>query len=375
MAAHEFDELCQVVAEASSPDEVFAALRLSGRDGWRSALRDDLERLRAVADPSKFSEPGARQAAEIVRKRLEELYAEALGEGGAPAPPPDDAPGYRQAAPIDDERQRFSVHTANGGYEVTGVLARGDIATIYEGRATIGAQQGRRVVLKIAESPQDNDLMLDEVASLEHLWAAGGSQRKHLPRLFDHFRTPDGRVGAVLERLDGFDLLEVRQRLPGGVPPEHTLWILRRVLSILGYAHRVGVLHANIEPSHIIVRPRDHNVFLVDWCYSLITPARTGRGFKCEIPGFSAPEVGQRKPPIPASDLYSVGKCAAFLLGAEAGSAELPDGVDGRLARLVRHLVRPSPLQRAQDAWEMFEELGKIRRAMFGRHTFQEFTL
>lgn len=350
------------VAEASSPDEVFSSLRLVGRVGWENALRDEYERLDAVVAPGQFADPGARQGAEIVQRRLAQLYREALGE---------EAPTPASEGALLGQAPRFSVRTAQGRYEGGAVLARGDVATLYEGQSAAG----RRVVLKIADAVADSDLMLDEIAALERLTAGSGPQRKHFPELIDQFRMPDGRVGVVLERLDAVDLLTVRERLGGAVPLEHVVWILRRTLSALGYAHRMGVLHGNVEPSHVLVRPRDHNVYLVDWCYSLIEPARSGRGFKCEIPGYSAPEVGQRKPPIPANDLYSVGQCVTFLLGGDPERDAPAEGVDPRFARLLRHLTRPSPLQRAQDAWEMFDEVGRARRAIFGRHTFKEFKI
>ena len=151
--------------------------------------------------------------------------------------------------------------------------------------------------------------------------------------------------------------------------------MLRRLLATLGYAHGVGVLHGNIEPAHIVVRPRDHNVFLLDWCYSLVEPARTGRGFKAEIPGFSAPEVGQRGAPVPASDLFSLGRCAVVMLGGEPGSDVVPAGVGDPLVRFVRHLVRPGAASRAQSAWEMFDELSRVRRQMFGAHRFEPFVV
>ncbi|RYE95004.1 MAG: hypothetical protein EOO75_00450, partial [Myxococcales bacterium] len=238
-----------------------------------------------------------------------------------------------------------------------------------------GAWAGRELVVKVVDDVADSDLLLDEVAALEKLHGAGGPQRRHLPGLVDHFRGPDGRAGVLLERLEGLDLVEVRRRLPGGIAPRHVVWMLRRLLAALGYAHGVGVLHGGIEPAHIVVRPRDHNVFLIDWSYSLIEPARSGRGFKVEIPRYSAPEVGQRGAPTPASDLFSLGRCAVVMLGGEPGGDVVPAGVGDPLVRFVRHLLRPGPRQRAQSAWEMFDELSRVRRQMFGPHVFEPFVV
>ncbi|MCU0657679.1 MAG: hypothetical protein MUF64_21190 [Polyangiaceae bacterium] len=364
MAGRTFDELCQTIAEASSPEDVFASMRLAGRVGWENALQDEHQGLRALLDPEQFADAGARQGAAIMRDRLDQLHREALGEGEGVV-----EQGLAGDAP------RFVIRTEQGAFEGYGVLARGDVATLYEGRAPGGSGTGRPVVLKIADDVADNDLMLDEVAALERLASGGGAQRKHFPSVLGSFRMPDGRLGAAIERLDAVDLLTVRERYRQGVPLHHVVWILRRLLSALGYAHQLGVLHGNIEPSHVMVRPRDHNVFLVDWCYALVEPAKTGRGFKCETPGYSAPEVGQRRPPLPSSDLFSAGQCALFLLGGDPVTGEAPAGLDPRFARILRHLTRPSPLQRAQDAWELFDEVGKARRAIFGQHTFQEFKI
>lgn len=365
MADPSFEDLCLLVAEASSPDEIFSSLRLAGRVGWEAVLREEFEQKWALADPSQFFDVGARQGAEIVRRRLQELYLEAMGERPAPVVEP----------PWQGGEASFSIRTTNGAYEGTSVFSRGDLATLYEGRIVEGDATGQRILLKIADETLDNEWILDEAAALSKMTCSGGPQCKHLPKLFDQFRLPDGRAGTVLEQLDAVDLLTVRERYQEGVPLEHTIWILRRILSALGYAHRQGILHGNLEPSHILVRARDHNIFLVDWCYSLIEPAKSGRSFKCKTPHYSAPEVGERKPPIPASDLFSVSRCVAFLLGGDPETGDLPAGIDPRFARLIRHMGRISALQRAQDAWGMFDEVGRVRQAIFGRHAFKEFII
>jgi serine/threonine protein kinase len=372
MTAARFHDVALLLSEASSPEDVFPSLRAGPRPGglgWRAALRGEYDRLRAAVDPAAFpGDAGARAAAETLSHRLDELYREALGETAT------ESAGYREAPPAEPAASsRLEIRAARGAYAATRVLARGDLATVYAGRSLDGA--GDPVIVKVAIDRADNDLLHDEAAALELLHSAGGPQRKHLPRLLDRFQTSEGLAGNVLSLADGFDLLAVRDRYPDGVPAEHVIWMLRRLLSALGYAHREGVIHGNIEPSHVMIRPSDHNLVLLDWCYSIIAPGRTGRGFKCENPDYSPPEVGQRRPPIPASDLYSVGRCAIFLLGGDLATGKLPAAVDDRLARFVAYLTRTSPLQRAQDAWDMFEELGRLRRAIFGAHRFVPFEM
>ena len=370
MTAPRFHDVAVLLSEASSPEDVFPCLRAGPRPGglgWRSALRGEYDRLKSAIDPSAFaSDAGARAAAETLASRLDELYQEALGEGSS------ETAGYREAPPaVPSSPAKLEIRTARGAYVATRVVTRGDLATIYAGHTVGGSSEP--VIVKVAFERADNDLLHDEAGALDLLQSAGGPQRKHLPRLLDRFQTAEGLAGNVISWVEGVDLLTVRERYPDGVPPEHAVWMLRRLLSVVGYAHSEGVIHGNIEPSHVMIRPSDHNVVLLDWCYSIIAPGRTGRGFKCENPDYSPPEVGQRRPPIPASDLYAVGRCAIFLLGGDLATGKLPAGIDDRLVRFVAYLTRSSPLQRAQDAWEMFEELGRLRRAIFGAHRFTPF--
>ncbi len=53
----------------------------------------------------------------------------------------------------------------------------------------------------------------------------------------------------------------------------------------------------------------------------------------------------------------------------------VPEAVPDRLQRFIRYLTRPSPLQRAQDAWEMYRELERVRLAVYGPHRFVEFVV
>jgi hypothetical protein len=119
-----------------------------------------------------------------------------------------------------------------------------------------------------------------------------------------------------------------------------------------------------------MVRPNDHNVWLVDWCWSIVNPAQTGESFRCLNEEYSAPEVAEKKSPLPSADLYSLGKCMIYAAGGDPKTGELPEAMDERLARFIKFLVVESPLGRAQDAWALYSRLDRLREELYGPHEF-----
>ncbi|MEO7330853.1 MAG: inactive serine/threonine-protein kinase VRK3 [Minicystis sp.] len=267
-------------------------------------------------------------------------------------------------APVD-----FEISTEQGSYHLTTTVARGDLATVYGG---IHRSTGRDIVLKLADDAADNDLVQTERRVLSLLTSTPSPQQKHLPVVLDQVESGDGRQGTVFERFDGLDLCTLRERLPEGLPERHLIWILRRTLSVLGLAHARGILHGNIEPAHIVVRPRDHNVWLCDWCWAIVEPKRTGQTFRCLNEDYSPPEARERKPPLPSSDLYSLGKTMIYAAGGDPVEKTLPVSMDERVQRFLKFFAYESPLGRPQDAWDMYKQVDNLRKEVFGTHEFVE---
>ncbi|MSP17025.1 MAG: hypothetical protein EXR73_10505 [Myxococcales bacterium] len=268
-------------------------------------------------------------------------------------------------------RVDFTVRTDTAAYHVTETLAHGDIATVYGGRI---ATTNVDVALKVADQASDNDLLQHETRVLGLVLAKPHKTAIHFVAPRDQFRTGDGRLGTVFDRLDGLDLTAIRDVFRGrgepGLPAKHVVWILRRALAALGWAHQQGILHGNLDPSHILVRGRDHMVWLVDWCWAVVNPAQTGATFKAMNESFGPPEVAARGKPTPASDLYALGKCAIHVLGGDPATKTMPEGIEPKLARFVRYLAVESQGGRAQDAWEQYTLLEKIREQIWGKHEF-----
>lgn len=286
------------------------------------------------------------------------------------------APAQRgAAASTNSQRVEFAIATEAATYQVTTKLAAGDISTVFGGHVRGTSQP---VVLKIADQSSDNDLMQHETRVLGLLLATRDKTSHHFVAPRDQFRTSDGRLGTVFDHVEGFDLTTVRDRCrrrgEPGLPPRHLVWVLRRALAALGWAHKQGILHGNIDPAHILIRPHDHMLWLVDWCWAVVNPATTGQGFKALNEIYSAPEVHERGRPTPAADLYSLGKVAIHLAGGDPATKTLPE-MDARLQRFIKYLCVESRGGRAQDAWEQYLALDKVRSLIWGDHEFVQLEL
>ncbi|MDT3439838.1 hypothetical protein [Pseudofrankia sp. BMG5.37] len=268
-------------------------------------------------------------------------------------------------------------------------------------------------VVKIARSAADDDLVAREAAALRRVARLGDPKfAPYVPRLVDNGRFADpveggaGRRANVLGRLDGFvTLAQVRAAYPGGVDPRDAVWMWRRLLVAIGYAHRAGVAHGAVLPDHVLIHPEQHGLVLVDWCYSAIPdPAegavvgphrgtgpvgargtrRPGRGDddpSRRIPALVAayadwypPEVARREPPGAATDLALATRCVSYLLGSP-DPARLGAGVPAPIRRFLGGCLLPAPSMRPDDAWQLLGELDDLLGRLYGPRRFRPFTM
>ncbi len=366
MIAEELRVLHENLMQADFPEDVFGAV------SDKSALKTVYRSMARVCHPDKVNgNPEALDLAEAAFQQLNELYERAKEAFD------DETYGQRKGVE-EPEVFDFEIKTRRRTYHLRKVVAEGDLTTVYEGDYELdGASVS--IVAKITEDSEDNDLVQNEVKVLrvlrEKVDVTEYDFGKHLPVFVGQFKTTDGQVGTIWERIEGFDLFQVREKYPKGVAPHHAVWMLNRILLVLGFVHRQGVLHGNIDPSHVMVRPRDHNGWLVDWSYAIEKPKSTGQGFRVWNPDYSAPEVRRKESPLPSSDLYSLGKVMIYVLGGDVKTASFPDEVDVRLQRFIRSFCEEDVRTRRQDSWEAREALTKLRRSIFGPDRFRDFRM
>jgi serine/threonine-protein kinase len=149
----------------------------------------------------------------------------------------------------------------------------------------------------------------------------------------------DGASWLVMELVDGKPLSQIiRDEAP--LTPARTAAIIAQAADALHAAHTAGVIHRDVKPANILVRP-DGVVKLTDFGIARAVDAapltRTG-----EVMGtaqYISPEQATGQTAGPASDLYSLGCVAHEML---TGKRTFDDG--SAVATAMAHVHKPAPL-------------------------------
>ncbi len=238
-----------------------------------------------------------------------------------------------------------------------GALIRsGDIADVYAGSLVAG----QSVVVKVARSPKDNDLMERERAVLLQLDKVEPKGRRYFSEHALATINVKGRSATVLPRYSEHVTLDcIRRRAKLGL--RDVSWMLRRVLEGLGHLHRQGIVHAGLIPPHLLFHPTDHGLRIIDWCYSVPIGSPAKAISKAHIEQY-APEVTGKAPLSAATDIYMAARVA---LGALASSPDMR-AVPQPLTLFLHSCLLNNPARRPQDAWALHEELGDLLRRVVG---------
>ncbi len=269
------------------------------------------------------------------------------------------------------------IDTGDAEYRLSVRVHAGDLADLYD----VGAER----FLKLPRQPANNDLMEREARALRTLADRGDPRYlPYVPRLVDSFRHGDTATGArrrvnVVAAAPGLhSLVEVRRAYPGGLDPRDAAWIWRRLLVVLGFTHRAGLVHGAVLPEHVLIEPAGHGVVLVDWCYSaardtaspVAGPLSAGDDLIPAIvptyAGWYPAEVLDHMEPGPGTDIAMASRCMTWLMGYHAPQS---------LRRFATGCALPSLRQRPDDAWRLLDELDELLERLFGPRTFRPFTL
>jgi serine/threonine protein kinase len=278
-----------------------------------------------------------------------------LGTYGSPDPASSEGTPYE------------TIKTRSHEYAISRLMAQENDSRVYAARMDGAADEN--VCLKIAKDPAANKRLLAELEVLENV------RHYQVPKLVDVFTTEDGLMVLVQELIDGFDLFSLlaMPRYRNGIPEEHVAWIADRGLNIIGKIHTLGRLHGNITPSHLMVRSRDHNVFLIGFTES-VKKVGGCYGFKADV--YGAPEIAKNTPLKTQSDLYAFGKCLILALGGDPATNQMSELVNPKIVDFLAGLVCADPNLREGDAWGAWHRWSDLRLELFGeRRSFKYFAV
>ncbi len=266
--------------------------------------------------------------------------------------------------------------------------------TILKGRYRLYAQQGsggmsviykaqdlelqRNVAVKIlrpslTQNPQFLDKFKQEARSVANL--------SHPNIVTVHDVGNDGPTHfIVMELVEGQDLKKIIQAI-GALPVDRVLNLAIQVCGGLGYAHRSGLVHADVKPQNVLVTPQDV-VKVTDFGIAQAlsdTQPQQRADVVWGSPHYFAPEQARGDRPAPAADVYAIGIMMFELLTGQlpySGAnqqelalahiqarvplvTEINPNVPESLARIVHRVMDKDPRRR----YQMADQLGNVLRS------------
>jgi serine/threonine-protein kinase len=255
--------------------------------------------------------------------------------------------------------------TKIGVYKIIKQIGEGGFARTYLGEHD-KLKEYACLKQNINMEPEDVELLLKEAKLLWHI------HHYALPTLRDFIQCPDDSFVLVMTYVEGKDLYKIVEKdYPRGIHPEHVCWMMQRMLNAMHYLHYNNIIHGDIKPQNIIIKPKEHLAVLVDYGLSTLRPGRMTRcpGY---TPAFAAPEQLAGKPPIPETDIFGLGVSMIYALGGNFAAKTLPDSVPKKLKDFILKMVVHDPLARPKNAAELNKTLSDLREEVFGRRSSKQ---
>jgi serine/threonine protein kinase/tetratricopeptide (TPR) repeat protein len=214
-------------------------------------------------------------------------------------------------SPSGETPKSLPVGSAFGRYEIRTLLGSGGMGQVYRAHDTALA---REVALKvIRRSVMDDDAALDRL--LREATLASALNHPNIVTIYDTGIVESDRYIAM-ELIEGATLRELGAQ---GLAVSRIVGIARQVAEGLAVAHAAQIVHRDIKPDNVMVRP-DGYVKLLDFglarvqpdafggsTIAAVTAARTEAGLILGTIGYMAPEQARGEPVSAEADVFSLG--------------------------------------------------------------------
>jgi serine/threonine-protein kinase len=273
---------------------------------------------------------------------------------------------------VSDARVSGTGVVVAGRYRLDGRIAAGAMGEVWRG---VDTMLDRPVAVKLlrAEHARHGEILSRFRAEARH---AGSLSHPGIVRVYDFGEEGPGHSPyLVMELVLGRSLARVLAF--GPMEPARAMDVVAQTAAGLHAAHAAGLVHLDIKPANLLLRPGGQ-VKITDFgIASAVAPApAAGSGTLIGTLAYLAPERIDGAPATPASDLYSLGIVAWECLvgappftgiGVEAalayGDRPLPSAVPAQVAALVAELMAANPAARPA-ADEAAGRAGRLRDAL-----------
>jgi len=148
----------------------------------------------------------------------------------------------------------------------------------------------------------------------------------------------------VMDLVEGTTLRAEIAKAHGPLPPATILSVLRQAAGALHYAHLEGVIHRDVKPGNIMIRP-DGRVLLSDFGIARAADASTATPGALGTPAYMSPEHCRGAELDARADVYSLGVIAyEMLAGRRPFLGDLaPETIAGSTRRIQWEQMHASP--------------------------------
>ncbi|MCX8023739.1 MAG: protein kinase, partial [Thermanaerothrix sp.] len=224
-----------------------------------------------------------------------------------------------------------------GRYRLLRVIGSGGMALVYLAH---DKTLDRQVAVKVLREPFSRETGFRERFQNEAR-AAANLSHPNIVTVYDFgYDENTAALYLVMEYVKGQDLKSLLKER-GPLPFDQAVRLVIQAARGIGYAHRMGVIHCDVKPHNLLVTP-DGTLKVTDFGIARAIASIQSNENTDVVwgsPLYFSPEQAAGHPPIPASDVYSLGVVLYELL---TGQPPFFDSDPAELARLHRE-ARPRP--------------------------------
>ena len=239
-----------------------------------------------------------------------------------------------------------------GGYRVVERLGRGGMGAVYLAERTAGDFE-HLVAIKVIKPGVLTEPLVERFRRERQILAQ--LQHPNIAHLYDGGETGDGQPYIVMEYVRGTSLADWFRAEERSLDERLDLFV--QTVQAVEFAHQNLIIHRDLTPGNVLVT-ESGQAKLID--FGIARPqstepdnvaASTFSGLSL-TPGFAAPERARGEASTTLSDIYSLGKILALMIG--------PDGPPELLA-ISRKACTEDPAGRYASASEVIDEIERYQ--------------